>query len=156
MVTDDNVLSAVANGNDQISFTIGVTLPIWRSRINASMAEASAGVVAASRDFDDARDDTFRQIRRLSDQALATDEQLRLYEARIVPRAHRAIELAVADYRGGLVDFGELADRFSELLMFELQTARAKATLAGQLAQLERAVGCEVVTPADDIEPETF
>jgi hypothetical protein len=29
--------------------------------------------------------------------------------------------------------------------LFELQTARTKATLAGVVAQLHRAVGCEVV-----------
>jgi cobalt-zinc-cadmium efflux system outer membrane protein len=124
---------------------VGITLPIWRDRIHAAICEASSNVVASSREFNDVRDDTFRQIRRLSEQAYAADEQLQLYDDRILPRAKRALQLASADYRGQLVDFGEVANGFTEVLLFELQTARTKATLAGVVAQLHRAVGCEVV-----------
>ena len=125
---------------------VGVTLPIWRNRIKAAICEASAEVAASNREYSDARDDTFRQIRRLSEQAYAADDQLRLYDERILPRAKQALKLAAADYRGRLVDFGEVADGFTEVLMFELQVARTKATLAGVEAQLHRAIGCEVVT----------
>ena len=45
------------------------------------------------------------------------------------------------------MDFGEVADGFTEVLMFELQVARTTATLAGIVAQLNRAVGCEVLAP---------
>ena len=101
--------------------------------------------MASSREFDHSRDETFRQIRRFSLQALAADEQLQLYDQRILPRAKRTLQLSLADYRGQLADFGEVVDNFTELLMYELQSARATATLAGSLAQIERAVGCEVV-----------
>ncbi|QDV78330.1 TolC family protein [Botrimarina mediterranea] len=143
-ISESAALSPVANGHDNISFMVGVTLPIWRDRINASIREASADVAASAREFDDAQDDTFRQIRRLTEQAYAADEQLSLYNDRILPRSRRALQLSAADYRGKLVDFGEVASGFTEVLMFELQVARAKATLAGTLAQLDRAVGCEV------------
>ncbi len=144
-ITETDAVSPVANGHDAVNFAVGVTLPIWRSRINASIRESSANVIASSRAYDDSRDDTFRRIRRFSEQALAADEQHRLYQERILPRVKRALHLSSADYRGQLVDFGEVVDNFTELLMYELQSARAKATLAGKLAQLERAVGCEVV-----------
>ncbi len=62
----------------------------------------------------------------------------------MLPRAKRQIELATSDYRGGRVDFGEVADGFTEMFMLELQVVRAEATLAGSLAQLKRAVGCDV------------
>ena len=141
----DAVAGGIANGHDNVSFLVGLTLPIWRGRINSGIREASANVSASSREFTDARDDTFRQIRRLSEQAQAADEQLRLYNERILPRAKRALQLASADYRGRLVDFGEVADGFTEVLMFELQVARNTATLAGALAQMQRVVGCEVL-----------
>lgn len=146
-ITESDAVSPVANGRDNVSFMVGLTLPIWRGKINAGIRESSAEVSASSREFNAARDDTFRQIRRLSEQAYAADEQLRLYEERILPRAKRTLQLASADYRGQLVDFGEVADGFTEVLMFELQVARNQATLAGALAQIERAVGCEVVSP---------
>lgn len=148
-ITESDAVSGVANGHDNVNFVVGVTLPIWRDKINASIREASAEVAASSREFNDARDDTFRQIRRLSEQAYAADEQLRLYSARILPRAKRTLQLASADYRGKLVDFGEVTDGFTEVLMFELQVARTKATLAGAIAQIHRTVGCEVIVNAD-------
>ena len=144
-ITETDAIAGSANGRDNVNFMVGLTLPIWRNRINAGICEASANVAASSREFTDARDDTFRQIRRLSEQAHAGDEQLRLYRDRILPRAKRALQLASADYRGRLVDFGEVADGFSEVLMFELQVARNTATLAGTLAQIHRAVGCELL-----------
>ena len=144
-ITESDAVSPVSNGHDNLNFMIGVTLPIWRGRINATIREASAELHASARESDAARDDTFRQIRRLFEQAYAADEQLRLYDDRILPRAQRALQLTSEEYRGRLVDFGEVADGFTEVLMFELQRARARATLAGTLAQLERAVGCEVV-----------
>jgi len=148
-ITESDTVSPVANGRDNINFMVGVTLPIWKERISASIREASAEVSASSRDFNDVRNDTFRQIRRLSEQAYAADEQLQLYTDRILPRAKRTLQLASADYRGRLVDFGEVADGFTEVLMFELQVARTQATLAGALAQLHRAVGCEVVVAGE-------
>jgi outer membrane protein TolC len=144
-MTESDAISPVANGRDNVSLMVGVTLPVWRERINASIREASAEVSASNRDYGAARDDTFRQIRRLSEQVYAAEEQLRLYHERVLPRAKQALHLASADYRGRLVDFGEVADGFTEVLMFELQVARAETTLAGTIAQLHRAVGCEVL-----------
>jgi outer membrane protein TolC len=117
--------------------------------VSPSSQTSVAKVAASAREFEDVRDDTFRQIRRLSEQAYAAHEQLRLYDERILPRAKRTLQLAAEDYRGKLVDFGEVADGFTEVLMFELQVARAKATLAGAIAQLHRAVGCEVLVDYD-------
>lgn len=145
-MTESDAISPVADGHDAVNFTVGVTLPLWKERIAAAVRESSANVVASRRELADSRDDTFRQLRRLSDQALCAEQQLRLYQSRIIPRAKQTLQIASADYRGGLVDFGEVADGFSELFMFELQTARARATLAGSIAQIERVVGCEVAS----------
>jgi outer membrane protein, heavy metal efflux system len=148
-MTTDDALSAVATGTDTVNFMVGLTLPIWRGRINASIREASAEVTAASREYDDAQNDVVRQLRRLKEQALAAQEQLRLYEERILPRTRQTLQLSSADYRGQLIGFGEVVDNFTELLMFELQAARSRATLAGTLAQIDRVVGCEIVIPGD-------
>lgn len=144
-ITETDAISPVANGHDNISFMVGVTLPIWRERINAGIREASASVASSSRDYQAKRDDAFREIRRLDEQIDAAREQLRLYEERLTPRAKQTLELAAADYRGRLVDFGEVADGFSEVLMIELQETRVEATLCGMVAQLKRAVGCDLL-----------
>lgn len=149
-ITETDAVSPVANGHDNVSFMVGVTLPIWRDRIYAGIREASASVASSSGDYYAKRDDAFREIRRLDEQIDAAREQLRLYEERLTPRAKQTLELAAADYRGRLVDFGEVADGFSEVLMIELQETRVEATLCGLVAQLKRAVGCELVPRSGD------
>lgn len=149
-MTETAAISPGANGHDNVNFMVGVTLPIWRQRIQASIREASAVVTASSRELGDASDDTFRQIRRLSVQASAANEQLRLTTDRILPRAQRALQLASADYRGQLVSFDQVTDSFTEVLMFELQIARTKASLAGLLAQLKHVIGCEVIAESNE------
>lgn len=142
-ISDSDALASGANGHDNISFMVAVTLPIWRARINAAVREATAKVTVSSAKLNDAYDDTIRQIRGFSERSQASYDQWQLYSNRILPRAKRTLHLAAADYRGQRVDFGEVADGFTEVLMFELQVARAKATLAGTLAQLHRAIGCD-------------
>jgi cobalt-zinc-cadmium efflux system outer membrane protein len=146
-ITESDALSPMANGHDNISFMVGLTLPIWRDRIRAGVNEARWEAVASTRDYNDAHDDSLRQIRRAVETAEAAEEQRRLYAERMLPRARRQIELSAADYRGGRVDFGEVTDGFTEMFTLELQVVRAEAMLAGSLAQLKRAVGCEVATP---------
>lgn len=145
-VTESDAISPVANGHDNVSFMVGLTLPIWRDRIRAGVHEARWEAVASNRDYNDAHDDSLRQIRRAVQTAEAAEEQRRLYAERMLPRAKRQIELSAADYRGGRVDFGEVTDGFTEMFTLELQVVRAEAMLAGSLAQLKRAVGCEVAT----------
>jgi cobalt-zinc-cadmium efflux system outer membrane protein len=146
-VTESDAISPVANGHDNVSFMVGLTLPIWRDRIRAGVHEARWEAVASNRDYNDAHDDSLRQIRRAVQTAEAAEEQRRLYAERMLPRAKRQIELSAADYRGGRVDFSEVTDGFTEMFTLELQVVRAEAMLAGSLAQLKRAVGCEVATP---------
>ncbi|MEQ8846811.1 TolC family protein [Botrimarina sp.] len=148
-ITESDAVSPVANGHDNVSLSVGVTLPIWRDRIDAGIREASASAAASSRDYHAKRDDALREIRRIDEQIEAAKEQLRLYEERFAPRAKQALELAAADYRGRLVGFGEVTDGFSEVLLVELQAARVEATLCGLVAQLRRAVGCDLLPPAE-------
>jgi outer membrane protein TolC len=145
-ITESDAVSPVANGHDNMSFMVGLTLPIWRDRITAGVREASAEAAATARELHGTRDDVLRRIRSLHEQAVAAQQQRQLFGERVVPRAQRALELATADYRGRRVDFGEVADSLMELLMLQLQQARAEASLAGALAQLRRAVG-DVAAP---------
>ena len=72
----------------------------------------------------------------------AFTEQRDIYEKRIIPRTEDTLKLAIADYRGKRTDFFSLIETYRELLMFETQLARIEASLAGTIAQVERAVGC--------------
>ncbi|WP_390895576.1 TolC family protein [Stieleria tagensis] len=143
LVSDNNnVLSPVANGNDQLSFSIGTTLPIWREKINSGIREAAHRRSSTTRRLEAERDELYGKIRRLIVQADALVEQRNIYEERIIPRTEDTLKVSIADYRGKRTDFFTLIETYRELLMFETQLARIDATLAGTIAQLDRTVGC--------------
>ncbi|MCP4891379.1 MAG: TolC family protein, partial [Planctomycetaceae bacterium] len=143
LISDNHdVLSPVANGNDQLSFSFGTTLPIWREKINAGIREAAHRRSSTTRRLEAERDELYGKIRRLIVQADALVEQRDIYEDRIIPRTEDTLKLSIADYRGKRTDFFTLIETYRELLMFETQLARIDATLAGTIAQLDRTVGC--------------
>lgn len=139
---NNNVISPVANGHDQINFNVGTTLPIWRDKINAGVREAANRTSSSVKRLDAERDALYGKLRRLLAQADAFTEQRDIYEKRIIPRTEDTLKLAIADYRGKRTDFFSLIETYRELLMFETQLARIEASLAGTIAQVERAVGC--------------
>ncbi len=139
---DNNVISPVANGHDNISFVVGFTLPIWREKINAGVREAGYRTSSASQRLDAERDVVQGKLRRLMVQADSLVEQEGIYKDRIIPRTEDTLKLSIADYRGKRADFFSLIETFRELLMFETQLARLDATLAGTIAQIDRTVGC--------------
>ncbi|MCS7465172.1 TolC family protein [Stieleria sp. ICT_E10.1] len=143
LVSDNHdILSPVANGNDQLSISFGTTLPIWREKINAGVREAAHRRSSTTRRLEAERDELYGKIRRLIVQADALVEQRTIYKNRIIPRTEDTLKLSIADYRGKRTDFFTLIETYRELLMFETQLARIDATLAGTIAQLDRTVGC--------------
>lgn len=143
LVSDNRqVLSPVADGQDSISFNVGTTIPLWRSKIDAGIREAAHRTRSTSRRLDAERNALIGKLRRLLAQADALIEQREIYEQRIIPRAEDTLKLTMADWRGERADFFSLIETYRELLMLETQLARIEASLAGTLAQIERAVGC--------------
>ena len=137
-----DVLSPVADGNDNLSISFGTTLPIWREKINAGIREAAHRRSSTTRRLEAERDELYGKIRRLIVQADALVEQRDIYQDRIIPRTEDTLKLSIADYRGKRTDFFTLIETYRELLMFETQLARIDATIAGTIAQIDRTVGC--------------
>ena len=143
IINDDNdVISPVANGHDNVGFVFGLTLPIWREKINAGVREAANRTNSSAQRLEAERDVIYGKLRRLVVQADSLVEQEGIYEGRIIPRTEDTLKLAITDYRGKRTDFFTLIETYRELLMFETQLARIEATLAGTIAQIERTVGC--------------
>lgn len=152
LMTTDDALSAVADGKDNVGFTVGVNLPIWRDKLRAGVREAEHRAVASARRYDALRDETFRLIRRLMVQANALQEQIDLFREEpdgIIPKAEQTLRILYADYRVGQADFQDLIDNYSRLLAYHVQLIRLQANLAQTLASLERTVGCELVALPD-------
>lgn len=148
-ITDNNAISPVANGNDNLMFGVGINIPIWRDRLRAGVSEAEHRTVAAARRYDSERDDTFRQIKRLVVQADALERQVELFRKSIVPKSVQTLRISAADYRVGKVDFQQIVDNWSDLLRYQTELFRLEAMLGQTLASLERVIGCQLVTLVD-------
>ena len=144
LMTRDQALAPSADGRDNIGFIVGVSVPLWRDRLRAGVREAENRVVESARRYDAARDDTYRQIRRLIAQADAAQQQIDLFGEAILPRTEQTLDVSIADYRVGKVDFLQVIDNYSELLTFQIQLARLQTNLAQAMASLERIVGCQL------------
>ncbi|MEX2359418.1 MAG: TolC family protein [Pirellulaceae bacterium] len=142
VMTTDQAMAPNADGMDNLGFTIGMNIPLWRNRLQAGVNEAEQRVAQSARQYDATLDETFRQIRRRMVQARSQEEQIRLYRENIIPRSEQTLEISIADYRVGRVSFLQLLDNWMQLLTLEVQLARLEADLRQTLASLERSVGC--------------
>ena len=150
-VTTNDAISRVSNGNDNLMMTVGINLPIWRDKLDAGVREWEQRSLENARRYESTLDDTFRMIRRLMVQIDAIQQQLDLFKGSMIPKTEQALRVSTADYRVNKVDFQQLLDNWSDLLMFHVQVARLEASLAQTLASLERVIGCELAsapTPA--------
>jgi outer membrane protein TolC len=142
LVNDNvDVLSPIANGADTVGFTVGVTLPIHHERNASAVCEAAAKRQSTTQLREATRAELLGQVRRLIAQSDALRMQLDLYTQRIIPRTEAAIRIATNDYTANRNDFASLIDIYRELLAYQMQVARTRASLYGVHAQLRRAMG---------------
>lgn len=142
------VARMTANGNDTVSFAVGINLPIWQDKLAAGVREAQNRQAESSQLLQVAKDDIMRHVRRLSVQALALEQQVTLYRKEIVPRADQTLRVATADYKVGKVDALTVLDNYTQLLRFQIQQVRLESALGQVLSSLERAVGGQLIEMA--------
>ncbi len=149
MMSSSQAISPVADGIDNISFSVGTTLPIWKKKIQAGICQAASERNSSAQLHQSEWNSIAGRLRRLIQQAQSLDKQRSLYVERIVPRAEQALEISQSEYTVGKISFIQLIDNFGEVLMFRIEVARIEATLAGVLAQIERTVGCEIMNGSE-------
>jgi len=124
---------------------VGMTLPIWRDRIAAEIAQAQAEQGAAEA--------------RLSAEEIAlavafaermfsyreSERNLKLLQQKLIPKARQSLEVARAGYLAGQIDFFNLIDAERTLLNFQL--AEVDARLQRELALAELSLVIIGITP---------
>jgi outer membrane protein TolC len=146
MMSTSQAISPVADGIDNISFSVGTTLPIWKKKIQAGICQAASERNSSAQLHQSESNEIAGRLRRLVQQAQSLDKQHTLYVEKIIPRAEHALEISQSEYTVGKISFVQLIENFSDVLAFRVEVARIEASLAGILAQIERTVGCELVT----------
>lgn len=114
----------------------GMTLPIWRDKIAAEIAQAKANDLAAKSRLKSAQIDLAVSFAEKSFTYRQTSRNLTLIENELIPRANQSLEIVRAGYQAGTMDFSAMTDMERGLLDLKLEAAEARTAREIALADL--------------------
>jgi len=147
ILTGDALRATPDDGKDPVILRVAMNLPVWRGKLDASVREAMSRLVAASRQYDDQRNNLESRVKLVAYRFRDAGRQITLYRNVLVPKANQSVRASEVAYRAGKVDFLNLLDAQRLLLAFQLAHQRALATHAQRLAELESLVGKPLFKP---------
>jgi outer membrane protein TolC len=115
---------------------LGVTLPIWRDKIAAQIAEAQAGKRASEARLTAEQIALAVEFAEKSFMFREASRTLELLTERLLPKAQQSLEVAQSGYVSGKVDFLNLLDAERTLLAFQLSEVEARVQRELALAEL--------------------
>lgn len=122
---------------------IGVSVPLWRGKLRAGVAEANAMVDMATADLDAMNRMVEGQVRAARESVIAARERYIALRDDVVPRAQQAIAPTMAAYASGQVPLVSVVEAAQTLWSFERELVSARAELGVAWARLRRASGEE-------------
>ncbi len=130
------------DAQDDIMVEFKVTLPVWRNKVRAGIAEAEQREAAAHHDQRAAalmlENDARMALYGVED----AQRRLKLYDETLLPQAQRIYESLLGSYASDAgASFIDLLDSARNLLSFNLERARAVRDLQVSAADLERILG---------------
>ncbi len=128
------------NGDDVLGLSAGMSVPVWRSRVDAEIEESVQRVLAADEARREAAASIDRALGELIHRIPLLREQVRLYDEVLVTQAEASLESAESAYSVGTADALDLLDAERVLLQVRIAAERARADLKIAHARLEGAV----------------
>jgi outer membrane protein TolC len=109
-----------------------MTLPIWRDKLAAEVAQARSNKLAAKSRLKAAQIDLAVNFAGKLFAYRETSRNLVLIENELVPKARQSLETVRAGYRTGTMDFSSLTD--TERMLLDLNLAAAEARTDHEIA----------------------
>jgi outer membrane protein TolC len=120
---------------------IGVSIPLWRGRLNAGTAEAEAMADMARADVSAMERMIGGETARARERVVAVRERYVALRDRVVPKAKQAVEASLAGYVSGQLPLVSVVEAAQALWMAQGDVIMAEAELGIAWARLDRAVG---------------
>jgi outer membrane protein, heavy metal efflux system len=124
-----------------------ISLPLWRDKIAAQIAEAQAARRSASARLTSEQIALAVSVAEKTYVYRASSRNLALLHDQILPKAHESLEVARIGYLSGQIDFFNLSDTERTLLGYELE--RVESSLQRELALAELSLIVQGMPPAD-------
>ncbi|MGD0744674.1 MAG: TolC family protein [Verrucomicrobiota bacterium] len=115
---------------------LSMSLPVWRDKIAAEIAQARANEMAAKSRLKAAQINLAVNFAEKSFAYRETGRNLALLEDNLIPRADQSLAAVQAGYRAGTMDFSSLTDAERALLDLKLQAAETRTDREIALAEL--------------------
>jgi outer membrane protein TolC len=141
------------NGRDVFGVSGGMTLPVWRTAINAGSEEAVSMKLAAEADRRAAIASIDFQLETLRGTIPEIERRLGLFSRVLLIQTEQALLSAEAAYAAGRADGLSLLDAERVLLDVRLSTERSRTDLAIAVAELEGTIGTPLSTVNRDPAP---
>lgn len=138
--TKDNL--SRRNVDDDVMVSIGLSLPVWRKRVKAGIAEAEYMEAGAAQEKRMAMLELEKEARMALFGIEDAQRRLRLYDSDLLPKARLVYENLEASYGADAgAPFLDVLESVRTLLDYELEKAKAARDLQTSAAQLERLLG---------------
>jgi outer membrane protein TolC len=122
-------------------FMVGLSIPIWRGRLRAGVAEARSMVDMAQADLEAMKRMVDGDAVAARAEVVAARERFLALRDDIVPRAQQAIDPMLGSYAAGQVPLVSVIDVAQALWVAQAELVSAEAALGMAWARLERAIG---------------
>lgn len=132
---------ALDDGKNPYSIQIGITVPLWFSKLNAAVEEERAYEQALHLTYRDLNNHIAAEVMDILARLRTAQQTVSLYDRQLIPDAERTLASALASYQTGTLDFLSLLDSERMLLNLRLSRVKELANYWKQVAALERAVG---------------
>jgi outer membrane protein TolC len=120
---------------------IGVSVPIWRERLRAGVAEARAMERMANADLEAMRRMVEGEAMAARESVSAARAQAVVLESEVMPRALAASEAALAGYAAGQGTLVSVIEAARALWEVQAEQVMADSALGEAWARLERSLG---------------
>lgn len=143
----EKIATEMASDPGYDMFTVGVTfnLPFQQERRRAMLAESTSETSMAVEELNGLKNSISYTINDTLAQLERRRSLVELYKGGIIPQAEQSLESAVISYRVSKVDFLTLLDGRMSLFNYERELYESQAEYMMKLAQLEAAVGSELI-----------
>jgi outer membrane protein TolC len=132
--------STMAEGSGWMAM-VGISLPVWRGKLRAGVAEAEAMRAMATADLRAMTRMIEGEAATAAGELTAARERQSALRANVLPRARMAIEPAVAGYASGQLPLVSVIESVQALWQVESDLIAADIQLAVAWARLGRALG---------------
>lgn len=141
-------------GDDNWAIIAQVNVPIWSQKIEAARREARENLEKTLKERHAAENMIAFRVYDAWVEAKTHEDTIRLLESTLLPQALQTYEVSLSEYQVGRTDFLRVIDNWRVRLNFELMRHREIAAFERAVADLEQAVGMQLVrvaAPPDEI-----